>query len=88
MSPENKIAKSIVDSAYKIHTATGPGLLESVYERILSYELRKKGHDVLEEHLFFNPREHFGGGQFIYSDQKGTLIGGSDPRRDGIAIGY
>ena len=51
-------------------------------------ELRKKGHDVLEEHLFFNPREHFGGGQFIYSDQKGTLIGGSDPRRDGIAIGY
>ena len=46
MSSENKIAKSIVDSAYKIHTATGPGLLESVYERILSYELRKKGHHV------------------------------------------
>ncbi|MCH2453663.1 MAG: gamma-glutamyltransferase [Halobacteriales archaeon] len=51
-------------------------------------ELRKKGHDVLEEHLFFNPREHFGGGQFIYSDKNDTLIGGSDPRRDGIAIGY
>ena len=51
-------------------------------------ELRKKGHEVLEEHLFFNPREHFGGGQFIYSDGKGTLIGGSDPRRDGVAIGY
>ena len=50
--------------------------------------LRKKGHDVLEEHLFFNPREHFGGGQFIYSDKNGALIGGSDPRRDGIAIGY
>ena len=48
--------------------------------------LRKKGHDVLEEHLFFNPREHFGGGQFIYSDKNGALIGGSDPRRDGIAI--
>ena len=51
-------------------------------------ELRKKGHTVLEEHLFFNPREHFGGGQFIYSDENGTLIGGSDPRRDGVALGY
>lgn len=46
MSQENKIATSIVDAAYKIHQATGPGLLESVYERMLSYELRKRGHQV------------------------------------------
>jgi GxxExxY protein len=29
---ENEIAKEIVDAAFKIHTALGPGLLESVYK--------------------------------------------------------
>jgi GxxExxY protein len=36
---ENEIAKIIVDLSYKIHTKLGPGLLESVYEEILFYEL-------------------------------------------------
>lgn len=40
---ENEIAKEIVDAAYKIHTTLGPGLLESVYEAVLAYELRKRG---------------------------------------------
>lgn len=40
---ENAISKEIVDAAYKIHTTLGPGLLESVYERILSHELQKRG---------------------------------------------
>jgi len=44
MSLENKITKSIVDAAYKIHTATGTGQLESIYE--ISYELRKNGNHV------------------------------------------
>ena len=35
----NEIAKIIVDKSYKIHQSMGPGLLESVYERILVYEL-------------------------------------------------
>jgi GxxExxY protein len=39
---ENDIAKHIVDVAYKIHTTFGPGLLESVYETILAYELQKR----------------------------------------------
>lgn len=43
---ENVIAKSVVDAAYQIHSALGPGLLESVYERILAYELRKRGYVV------------------------------------------
>ena len=34
---------AIVDSAMKIHSALGPGLLESVYERCLRYELPKRG---------------------------------------------
>ncbi|HEY3394320.1 MAG TPA: GxxExxY protein, partial [Lacipirellulaceae bacterium] len=40
---ENPISKEIVDAAYKIHTNLGPGLLESVYEVILTHELKKRG---------------------------------------------
>jgi GxxExxY protein len=40
---ENEIATIIVDAAFKIHKALGPGLLESVYQAILSFELQKRG---------------------------------------------
>ena len=40
---ENEIAKTIVDVAYKVHVRLGPGLLESVYEVILAYELDRRG---------------------------------------------
>lgn len=40
---ENEIARQIVDVAFKIHTTFGPGLLESVYETIMAYELQKRG---------------------------------------------
>ena len=40
---ENEIAKVIVDAAFKIHTKLGPGLLESVYEAVLAYELKQRG---------------------------------------------
>lgn len=36
---ENEISKHIVDVAYCIHSELGPGLLESVYEEIMCYEL-------------------------------------------------
>ncbi len=39
---ENEIAKIIVNTAYNIHVKLGPGLLESVYEEILYYELKKQ----------------------------------------------
>lgn len=39
---ENDVAKQIVDAAYKIHSSVGPGLLESAYEAMLVYELRKR----------------------------------------------
>ena len=42
----NEISGAIVDAAFKIHTQLGPGLLESVYERVLAYELRKRGFSV------------------------------------------
>jgi GxxExxY protein len=40
---ENEIAKIIVDTAFKIHTRLGPGLLESAYQAIMVYELRNRG---------------------------------------------
>ena len=43
---ENEITGQIVDAAYRVHTALGPGLLESVYEAALAYELRKRGMHV------------------------------------------
>ena len=40
---ENAIAKEIVDAAFRIHTTLGPGLLESVYQTVLTYELGRRG---------------------------------------------
>jgi GxxExxY protein len=40
---ENETAKQILDAAFAVHTKLGPGLLESVYEVVLAYELKKRG---------------------------------------------
>lgn len=40
---ENEIAKQIVDVGFKIHTTLEPGLLESVYETVMAYELTRRG---------------------------------------------
>ncbi len=45
--PENEIAKEIVNAAYHIHVALGPGLLESVSEATLAHELQKHGLSVI-----------------------------------------
>ncbi len=39
----NETSGVIVDAAMKVHTALGPGLLESVYEKCLKHELVKRG---------------------------------------------
>ena len=40
---ENELSRIIVNAAYQIHVQLGPGLLESVYEEILYYELTELG---------------------------------------------
>jgi len=39
---EELLCKEIVDSAYKVHSQLGPGLLEKIYESCLCYELSKR----------------------------------------------
>lgn len=56
-------------------------------ERSVSAEaiegLRRRGHTVT------TPHEPLGGGQLVLIDwEKGTLTGASDPRKDGMALGY
>lgn len=46
---EDYIASVVVDMCIKLHTALGPGLLESVYERVLAYELEQKGFSVVRQ---------------------------------------
>lgn len=40
---ENEIGTIIIETAIAVHRELGPGLLESVYEGILAFELRNKG---------------------------------------------
>ncbi|HEU0254116.1 MAG TPA: GxxExxY protein, partial [Pyrinomonadaceae bacterium] len=46
---KNEIASIVVDAALKIHKTLGPGLLETVYQATLRYELEKRGLRVAEE---------------------------------------
>ena len=39
----NEITGEIINCAIKVHKTLGPGLLESVYEKCLAYELSKRG---------------------------------------------
>ncbi len=40
---ENELSKVIIDCAMDIHRDLGPGLMESVYETVLAFELKTKG---------------------------------------------
>ena len=40
---ENELAKIVLDAAFRVHKALGPGLLESSYLRCLAYEISEAG---------------------------------------------
>ena len=46
MEETNQLTYNIIGYAYKVHSALGPGLLESAYEACLAYELRKLDYKV------------------------------------------
>jgi GxxExxY protein len=41
-----RVGKVVLDAAYRVHTALGPGLLESVYETCHAHEIRESGLSV------------------------------------------
>ena len=45
----NEVSGRIVDSAMKVHSVLGPGLLENAYKICLTHELRKRGLKVRRE---------------------------------------
>lgn len=61
-------------------------ILEEPLESQVSGDLEKRGHRILRKRF---PTNQFGGGQGIIIDpSSGALLGGSDPRKDGCALGY
>ena len=48
---ENELSNVIIRLAMKIHTKLGVGLLESVYQECLRYELSKEGFRIDKEDL-------------------------------------
>jgi len=45
------VARQVVDSALTVHSALGPGLLESAYETCLAYELGQRGISVSRQRM-------------------------------------
>jgi GxxExxY protein len=46
---EEKLARIVLEMAFKVHTALGPGLLESAYKECLYHSLQNKGLSVSKE---------------------------------------
>ena len=42
----HEISHEVISAALKVHSALGPGLLESAYEACLAHELRKAGFKI------------------------------------------
>jgi len=57
--------------------------LEPTISKAVAEDLRGRGHNVVR------PDAPLGGGQAVWiDDDRGVLIGGSEPRKDGCALGY
>ena len=42
----DEIVAGVIDAAFQVHKRLGPGLLESIYETCLAYELTRRGFKV------------------------------------------
>ena len=75
---ENEISKIILDAAIMVHRALGgPGLLESVYQNALVYELKERGlkveKEVFQQYSNVQLQQHFYQ-QFLYYNFPKVLI--------------
>jgi len=64
---------------------TGMLLLENRFPARIRQDLARRGHQV---HVAPDWHNSVGGGQGIQFTEHGTMLGGADPRRDGVAMGY
>ena len=60
-------------------------LFEDRFPQSILNDLAAKGHDFRLLPAFHNA---VGGGQGIEFTPHGTMLGGADPRRDGVAMGF
>ena len=67
------------------HYDTGMLLLENRFPEHMRRDLARRGHRV---HVAPDWHNAVGGGQGIQFTEHGTMLGGADPRRDGVAMGY
>ena len=50
LTPElERVAEQVVDAIFRVHTELGPGLLESIYEKCLAWELASRGLTVTRQ---------------------------------------
>ena len=61
MEELNKLSYAVRGAAFRVHTALGPGLLESTYEKCMVIELRRIGLAVKQQPM-------------LPIDYKGTII--------------
>ena len=47
---ENEISYKVIGAALSMHSAIGPGLLESAYENALAFDLKEMGFNVKQQH--------------------------------------
>ncbi len=67
------------------HYDNGMLLLENRFPERMREDLARRGHRV---HIAPDWHNAVGGGQGIQFTEHGTMLGGADPRRDGVAMGY
>ena len=66
----NSLTFDIIGAAIEVHSALGPGLLESLYQKALYLELKERGHIVVAEY----PVEVFYKGQKISENLRVDLL--------------
>ena len=69
---ENEIASVCVDAIYEVYKRLGPGLLESIYQKVLLYELKKRGLEAVSE---LNIPIHYDGLDFGTDSRADIVVG-------------
>ena len=78
--------EALDSSRFRINLEDRKTYVEDSFDQALISGLRSKGHSISE--LSGVNRGFFGGGQIININEEGVLIGGSDPRKDGLSVSY